>query len=112
MPSATKRLVSNSLDGEGPKAHPDSGYMFSNSIWWLATGVPSPSNIRNLEEVVPQSMLPMNQSFRFPSSVVETPFGRCSWRSTAGGVTVSTCWVLGAGSGRFKASIECCVDMQ
>lgn len=76
--------------------YPDSGYMFSNSIWWLATGLPSPSNIRNLEEVVPQSMLPMNECDFFSASVSEIPRGR--WRCDANVVVVEG----GDGGGAFS----------
>lgn len=45
--------------------HPDSGYLLSNSIWWLATGSPSSLNIRNRVDVVPWSMLPTKECSLF-----------------------------------------------
>jgi hypothetical protein len=84
--------------------------MFWNSIWWLAIGVPVPSNIKNREEVVPQSMLPMYQCVFSSSSVSEIPRGRCSWCSKVAGAFTSFA-DFGSASGRSKSGTfsMCCI---
>lgn len=80
--------------------------MFSNSIWWLATGLPSPLKTKNREEVVPQSMAPINHLSFISASVSWMPGGKCSSScSTVGGdEAFSTCADLGASVGCFNMS--------
>ena len=67
--------------------------------------MPSPLKIRNRDEVVPQSMLPINHLSFFSESVSETPRGKCSSCVTVGGDAFSTCIDLAAASvGRFNIS--------
>jgi hypothetical protein len=78
-PEIVLALVPRETPGkEKVQAYPDLGYRFSNSIWWLATGSPSPLKMRNLDDVVPWSMLPTNQPCLSSSSVSFMPCGRCS----------------------------------
>jgi len=85
--------------------------MFWNSIWWLAIGVPVPSNIKNREEVVPQSMLPIYQCDFSSSSVSEIPSGRCALCSKVAGVFTSFADFRSAASGRSKSGAfsMCCI---
>jgi len=52
----TQKQIGGAGEIEFGGNYPECGYNCSNSTWWLALGVPEPSNIKNREEVVPWSM--------------------------------------------------------